>query len=180
MKLLLGCLVAFSMILLFPFASAISDDRAHGSYETEYATIYYYQEDALTDSIDTISSNTLIVGQDGEKNLIVMKDNIDRMVSRVKGLLGIYPPNLHFKIHIYSTYNELMSLFREIGMTGDAPVAFYSHRYKTIYLSAEKLNDRVLAHEITHVVINSYFDTPPPVQIQEILAHYVERHLGDQ
>ena len=60
-------------------------------------------------------------------------------------------------------------------LKGDVPVAFYSHKDKTIYLSADNVTDRVLVHEIAHAVMNAYFIPLPPRHVQEILAHYVER-----
>ena len=64
-------------------------------------------------------------------------------------------------------------------MIGTPPVAFYSHGMAGIYLTTERLNAGILAHEIAHAVINAYFVTPPPAKMQEILSQYVDRHLND-
>lgn len=162
--------------------SAISEDRIHNSHETKFAAIYYYQEEVSANFTDTTQNNASILGK-GEKGyetgLISIKDNVGNLVYRVKQILGIYPPDLRFNINIYRTYSELTEAFRGMGLTGDVPVAFYSHKYRTIYLSVEKLNDSILAHEIAHAVINSYFIPLPSTQVQEILAHYVEKNLKD-
>lgn len=146
------------MAFLAPVADAISEDPIHISHETEFATVYYYQE--------VVSANFTDVVQ-----------NVDSLVYKVKQILGIYPPDLRFHINVYSTYSELTKAFRGMGLTGDVPVAFYSHKYRTISLSVERLNDTILAHEIAHAVINSYFIPSPSPQVQEILAHYVEKNL---
>ena len=159
--------------------SVISEDRIHNSHETEFTAIYYYQEKVSANFPGTTQNNASILGKGYETGLISIKDNVDNIVYRVKQILGIYPPDLRFNINIYRTYSELTEVFRGMGLTGEVPAAFYSHKYKTIYISAEKLNNSILAHEIAHAVINSYFTPIPSIQVQEILAHYVEKNLKD-
>ena len=177
--LLLTYVSTFLMAFFSLPASAISEDRIHNSHETEFTAIYYYQEDVSANFPGTTQNNASTLGKGYETGLISIKDNVDNIVYRVKQILGIYPPDLRFNINIYRTYSELTEVFRGMGLTGEVPAAFYSHKYKTIYISAEKLNNSILAHEIAHAVINSYFTPIPSIQVQEILAHYVEKNLKD-
>lgn len=168
-----GILMAFLALV----TDANSEDIIHVSQDPEFATIYYYQEDMSAHFTDAAQKDAVITKEDPETGLIFMKDNVDSLVYRVKQILGIYPPDLRFNINVYKTYSELTAAFQRLSLTGDAPVAFYSHQYRTIYISAEKLNDTILAHEIAHAVINSYFTPTPSTQMQEVLAHYVEKNL---
>ena len=165
------------MAFLSPAADAISEDPIHISHEPEFVTVYYYQEVVSANFSDVAQKNAAIFKEDPETGLISIKYNVDSLVYKVKKILCIYPPDLRFHINVYSTYSELTKAFRGMGLTGDVPVAFYSHKYRTISLSVERLNDTILAHEIAHAVINSYFIPPPSAQVQEILAHYVEKNL---
>jgi hypothetical protein len=85
----------------------------------------------------------------------------------------------HFTIALYKTKAEVSAAYRALGMLGAAPVAFYSHRSRTIAVSIDDITDRIFAHEIAHAVICAYFVTPPPSAMQEILAQHVDKNLWD-
>lgn len=108
---------------------------------------------------------------------------MDNIVERVSRLLDMYPSDLHFNIALYPKDKDIERAFLSMGglrTYETAPIAFYSHKRRTIYISLEKLTAGVLAHEIAHAIINVYFDTPPPERMQEILAQYVDRHLWEE
>ncbi|PKL50029.1 MAG: hypothetical protein CVV37_07380 [Nitrospira bacterium HGW-Nitrospira-1] len=148
-------------LFLIIFAQSLEAETWTKKLETQYTVIYYSNENDLD----------AFVGKAG---------NIDRIVNRVEGLLDMYPADLHFNIYIYQTYRETEAIYRTMGELDRAPIAFYSHKTKTVYISLETITDGVLAHEAAHVVINFYFVTPPPVRMQEILAQYVDRHLREK
>lgn len=52
--------------------------------------------------------------------------------------------------------------------------AFYEPRTRTIFLSLADLDQRILAHEMTHFVLCESYATPPPASLQEDWAQYVE------
>jgi len=64
------------------------------------------------------------------------------------------------------------------GLTVDY-VAFYAPRDKVVYVSVDDADLSVLAHELTHVILDHYFGIAPPVKIHEVLAQFVEEHLKD-
>ncbi len=76
----------------------------------------------------------------------------------------MFPDNFFIDIYLHPAY--------EGGL-----IAFYNHKTESVTVYADRVTDGVLAHEIAHAVINSYFDVPPPEKIQEILTHYVDRYL---
>jgi hypothetical protein len=53
----------------------------------------------------------------------------------------------------------------------------------TIYVSLKDVSLGMLAHEVAHAIISSYFVVAPPEKVQEVLAGYVEysirKKLGD-
>ncbi len=108
---------------------------------------------------------------------------MDNIVERVSKLLDMYPSDFHFTINLYSNNRDIERSFHELGglrALEGAPIAFYAHKRKTIYVSIDKLTPGVLAHEIAHAIINVYFETPPPERMQEILAQYVDKHLLEE
>jgi hypothetical protein len=111
---------------------------------------------------------------------MLAQGRVDRIVERVKAVFDMYPPDLHFGIYLFQTYDEIENAYKTMGIWGKAPIAFYSHRTKAIYISIEDITDRILAHEIAHAIINFYFGTQPPGKMQEILAQYVDKHLWEK
>lgn len=147
------------------------------TYETQYATIYYSNDSDLNNFTRDIGRGLQFFSESQGKNPMLVKNRVDGMVDRVSQILDMHPPNLHFNIYIYPAYRELESKYLSMGNFGKSPIAFYSHKTKSIYVSLADIADGVLAHEIAHVVINFFFAAPPPARMQEILAQYVDRHL---
>lgn len=120
---------------------------------------------------------------EASKNPDVVKNRVDNIVERVSKLLDMYPSGLNFNITLYPKDKDVERAFLSMGglrTFETSPIAFYSHKRRTIYVSLEKLSAGVLAHEIAHAIINVYFDIPPPERMQEILAQYVDRHLWEE
>ena len=64
------------------------------------------------------------------------------------------------------------------GLFGyDSLEAFYFVGTRTVYLSLADLRVGILAHELTHHLLCTIMALPPPEQIQEAYAHYVESRL---
>jgi len=174
---LITLLLLVSFSILFP-PPARAEQVWQKNYKTDRATIHYNNENDLYRFTRKISSGT--------KTSFLYKgigtsarSRIDRIVYKVETLLDMHPLNFHFDIYLYPTYLELVEVYRGLGIRGTTPIAFYSHRAKSIYISLEKLNEGVFAHEVAHAVINRYFPTPPPARMQEILAQYVDKHLRE-
>jgi hypothetical protein len=104
---------------------------------------------------------------------------VDKIVETVCSLLDMHPLKLNFTISLCKTHAEVAAAYKALGMTGAAPVAFYSHGSRTIFVATDDITDRILAHEIAHAVICAYFLAPPPIRMQEILAQYVDKNLWD-
>ncbi len=160
-------------------SSAVLGQGPQNTLQTRYSTISYPDREGLLDFGRRIGPDSYGLVRDNAKAGEMVKEDVDRIVFRVKTLLDMHPPGFRFDIIVFNTYGEIKEAYRGLGMTGNAPVAFYRQKSHTIYLSLDRLTAGILAHEVAHAVINAFFTTPPPAQMQEILAQYVDRHLWD-
>jgi hypothetical protein len=108
-----------------------------------------------------------------------VKTRVDGIMKKVQSILDMYPEDLRISIVLYPEHNSLSNMFRQFSKAGNIPIAFYSHKSKSIYVDVSSVTDGVLGHEMAHAVINFYFVTPPPAKMQEILAQFVDLHLWD-
>lgn len=93
-------LLIFFITLLFPGTPVFPADRTGESYETPYAAIYYYHEDESDHFNNNIKVTTSILKRDNEKNILLIEENIDKIVYKVKRLLGMFPHVIYFSIVI--------------------------------------------------------------------------------
>lgn len=112
----------------------------------------------------------------GEKQLA---DKIDILVRKARKILDMYPGAFKVDIKIYNDQGTLNDAYKEIFEEEAGHKAFYVHKYHAIYISLDNLSESVLAHEIGHSIIDSYFTVLPPQKIRELLACYVDLHLRD-
>ncbi|MBW2645149.1 MAG: hypothetical protein JRE23_03020 [Deltaproteobacteria bacterium] len=178
-----------SIIFLFPVQPGAGQDWEvfHG----RIATIRYHDEDQISslskkiryDLSDNkginLSQSISPKAKDALYNQLEAK--IEMILARVQFLLDMNPKkNPHFTIQIYSTAEELRQYYSDqYGFGGDFPVAFYDADEDTIYISLKEINERIMAHEMAHMIIDQSFHVTLPIQVQEILAQYVDMHLSD-
>lgn len=128
--------------------------------ETKFTSIRYAVDQDLSDFFWRITGKRFTPPEDPES----AKKRVDEIVQKVQSLLGMYPEAFRVDIALETP--------REGG-----EVALYSHKTRRVTAAPARVTDGVLAHEIAHAVICSYFKIPPPSKTQEILAQYVDRHL---
>lgn len=87
-----------------------------------------------------------------EKNPLLAKTRVDKIVDAVCSILDMRPLNLRFNIVLYKAQAEVTAAFKGLGGQASPPVAFYSHGTRSIALAIDSITDRILAHEIAHVV----------------------------
>lgn len=168
--------------MTFPL-SVYACDGWPKSFGTKYATICYTNEKSLEKFTKGIGKGTLFFSDGTEKNPSETGKKVDSIVDRVSKLLDMYPFDLHFNIQIYQNQKEVKSAYTRMAPAsafGRIPIAYYSHKIRTINVSVENISSGILAHEIAHAVINFYFPEPPPERMQEILAQYVDKHLWEE
>lgn len=175
---LLAGLILF-LAPLYPAAGPASRDKTW-NHSTYYSTIRYQDDELLYEFGRRIGGSANVLVRDRTKAKELIAEKVDRIVYRVRSLLDMHPPGFHFNIYLHGTMEELKGAYMGLGQVGEAPVAFYHHRTKTVHLTVEALTEGILAHEISHAVINSFYDPPLPARMQEILSQYVDRHLWDE
>ena len=168
-------------ILIFP-VSAFACDSLPKSVGTKYATICYANERGLQRFTKSIGKGSSFFSDGSEKDPSETGKKVDSLVERVSRLLDMHPFDLYINIYVYQNHNEIERAYTHmttLGVFGRIPIAFYSHKNRTIHVSVENISAGILAHEIAHAVINFYFPEPPPERMQEILAQYVDKHLWE-
>lgn len=166
----------FFLLVFFASSTLSAQDRPK-IYQTQYATIAYGNERDFYAFTKNIGSGLSFISESPERNPFLARNRVDKIVEMTRSLLDMHPLNLRFTIALYRTRSELNASYRALGMGGAPPPAYYYHRTRTIAISIEEVSDRILAHEIAHAIICTYFGLPPPARMQEILAQHVDKYL---
>jgi hypothetical protein len=158
-------------------------------YQTQYATISYTEEKDLHTFTRNTGSGLSFLRENPERNPLLAKTQVDKIVETVCSLLDMRPANFRFSITLYRTQTEVTTAFyrataganayKAQSMTGAAPISFYYHGTRNIAVAVDNITDGILAHEIAHAILSAYFTTPPPGPMQEILAQYMDKHFRD-
>lgn len=155
--------------------------------ESSYATIYIDRDVDLSSATRRINVNFARYDP-VEKKLFLnrgisdeerLANRIDIIVRKAKKILDMYPQGLHINIRIYESNKELWGIYQDIFEERKEYKAFYVHKFRTIYISLNNVSESILAHEIGHSIIDSYFAILPPQKIRELLACYIDVHLKD-
>ena len=148
------------------------------TYESNCCTIQYSDAGHLeTFTLRTGGFKYTSKGLNDNPSNVIKR--VDEIMEKVQATLDMYPSDFHISILLYPDYQSVEKIFRKFTLTGNIPLAFYSHKTKSIYVNSDSVTDGVLAHEMAHAVINFYFKVPPPAKMQEILAQYVDLHIWD-
>lgn len=169
--------LVFIILALFLPSSAVGAEKV---LETYYTSVYYQTDEDVIDFAGKISKGPYTARRDSEKALADLRQDIDRIVYRVKTLLDMYPQNMRFSVRVHKDPSGVKERYADHSQKGKAPIAFYSHQTRTVYVALPNLSGGIFAHEVAHAVINFYFPVAPPAQMQEILAQYVDKHLWDE
>jgi len=108
-----------------------------------------------------------------------LANKIDIIVRKAKKILDMHPRDFHVRIRVYESEEALWELYEDIFKEKKEHMAFYIHRFETVYIPIKNVSESVLAHEIGHAIIDTYFRMLPPEKIRELLACYVDVHLKD-
>ncbi|MFA5144151.1 MAG: hypothetical protein WC522_08335 [Candidatus Omnitrophota bacterium] len=171
------------------FASAgetVNGGEEWMTLETGYLTIYY-PPDADLGLIEAdlrkraAYFSTDMPGDDAPAEEKI-RYQLDALFRRAEDILDMRPADIHIKIKIFRTIEELKDEYARI-FDGIAPreglKSFYIHKYSTIYASEADMSDSVIAHEMAHAIVDHYFAVIPPEKVRELLASYVDLHLAE-
>lgn len=150
--------------------------------KTGHATIVYGKEELLREFNKEVSLGSLSFLVRGKKSGTVEDEvinKIDAVIEKVEAVLEMFPKDLKLTVMLLASQKEVQRIYSEkYGISVDY-IAFYSRRYETIYISVDDAHIGVLAHEISHAIMDHYFGVPPPAKINEVLGQFVEIHLED-
>jgi hypothetical protein len=182
---LIAAFLIINLYFTFLLSPPVFANEELKSYETNCCTIQYFDEEDLKKFALRIGA-IKYTGKGIDDNPSNIKTRINEIMKKVQTSLDMYTSDLSLSIILYPDYNSLARVFKQHTRKGSVntftysvPLAFYSHKTKTIHVDVSSITDGVLAHEMAHGVINFYFKTPPPAKMQEILAQYVDLHLWD-
>ena len=117
------------------------------------------------------------------KNLITVQDEVeakvDIIVEKVEVVLDMFPDNLHFNLVLLPTARDVSKVYKKNYGKSVNHIAYYSIAQKTIYISVDDTRLKVLAHEVGHMVADSFFQVRPPYKVHELMAQFAEKHVTD-
>jgi len=162
---------------------ALSVSAANGlEVKTRNASVIYEKEDLLRKFNRNVRLGRLSYAARDRTSITVedeVRNKVDVILERVKAVLAMFPGNLNFTIILLQSDTDVQKVYTgKFGKKVDF-ISFYAPRDKTVYISVDDVRLGVLAHELAHVVIDFYYETPTPVKIHEVLAQFVESHLED-
>ncbi len=155
--------------------------------ETGYLTIYYKPGADLSRIEASLKKRATYFSSEIPSEIAPVEERIryqlDALFRRAQDILGMRPADIHVKIKIFHTAQDVDNEYVKIfGAPKSGPAelkSFYVDKYNTIYISEENLSDSIIAHEMGHAIIDHYFAVIPPEKIGELLASYVDMHLAD-
>jgi len=178
------------ILFFFPLCGVVQGktlgDIRWQSIETKYTIIRYQSLADLEDFDDSID---YYPGEWGFKRLFSSKSSrmtvnlikkVDALNLKVQQILDMRKRMKKVTINIYHNKNQLHTAYYKIYGNPCKVRAWYIYEYNTIYINIDDVNERLLAHEMAHYVIDNYLSVRPPRNAAEILASYADKHLYDE
>lgn len=155
-------IISLSSILIISLLSHPAFSQSKDKmFRTKFTTVYYTDDKDFSDFLWRIGGERFEFSSD----IAIASSRIDRIVDRVKTILGMWIRTININIYLYR------------GLLKDGQVAYYDNNTGAIHISVENASEGVFAHEVAHAIINKYFSSPPSSKVQEILTQYVDKYL---
>ncbi len=178
----MACLLKISGLFFVGMLFFSSGNVLALELESQYASVTYSSTDDLrvfNDELYMGRMKSRIRQNSGDTIEDEVVAKLDFIVTKVMSVLDMYPPGLRFSIIIRPDVKAVKEDFTRLYKTDVDYIAFYSPSRDTVFFSADNATLRVVAHEIGHVVAESYFTISPPQRIHEVMAQYAEQHVTD-
>ena len=113
----------------------------------------------------------------GEDPVDLARKELGVVFKRVMKLVDLpYKEKYKVKILLFKNLNQLHAEYHKIYRHPHPPVrAWYIYEYNTIYVNVRDIHEGILAHEMTHAVVDNYINMRLPREVSEIVAKYVEQ-----
>lgn len=171
-----------SVVLALLLICAVSNVQAQ-EQKSRYATLFYSDKEVLREFNDNLRLNRKLSHSMRKKNVVTVADEIlskaDIIIEKVQVVLDMFPNKYHVRLVIVPDSGDVARIYKKKYGKKVRHIAYYSLSEKTIYISADDTNLRVLAHEIGHSVVDHYFKVRPPYNIHELMAQFAEKHVTD-
>jgi hypothetical protein len=166
-------LILVFLLLIVPSSTCIADEL-----KMRYGTIIYKQADQLSQLDNSISIESFSDLKKSTRSITdAVRYKLDSVVEKIELLLHVCPRDLEINVMLLTNITEVRNHYKShYGIDRDY-IAFYSPQKKTVFISVRDIDNYILAHELTHAIVDQYFETPPSAIIQEILAHFVATHM---
>jgi len=149
----------------------------------EYVTIYYDEAADLKAIERRLRRKIFFFGESRSREDLSEPQKVlhrlDLIFNKAQQILEMHPANIHIKVKIFSSQEELDDLYYTLFKTRVNFKGFYIHAHNTIYTAEDSISDSVIIHEMGHAIVDHYFSMTPPPKVGELLAQYVDMHLED-
>ncbi len=171
-----------ALLLLFCcMFSGLGAARA-SQQKSRYVTLSYPSKQVLREFNDNLRLNRKL-NYAMRKNVVTVADEVlaklDIIIEKVQIVLDMFPDFYHVRVVLLPDDDDVSRVYqRKYGKRANH-IAYYSLSEKTIYISVDDTNLRVISHEVGHSVVDHYFKVRPPYNIHELMAQFAEKHVTD-
>lgn len=170
--------IVLASVLLFFVQPALCAKKTR-----KYVTLHYANQELLRDFNDELRIGRSLSRMIASKRIVTVEDEvlakINIIAEKATTILNMYPDKLHFNVVLLPEVSDVARVFKQRYGKSARHIAYYSLSEKTIYISVDDTNIRVLSHEIGHAIVDHYFKVRPPYNIHELMAQFTEKHITD-
>ncbi len=141
--------------------------------ETRYAIISFTKKSDYDDFAKKIRWKTKF----WKTKFYSTRKTVDSLFEKVQKILEMHKKMKKVDIKLFSNQEELNKKYFSIYHRKCKIRAWYEYRFNTIYINVEDVHGEMLAHEMTHCIVDHYLLVRPPRATAEILARYVDSHI---
>ena len=185
----LQSLLGVSFFLLLAIAPAFCPA---GEVPTEWYNfasthcIVNYQDKKDLDTLDSLikldpvmmKSIELMGGGGMESGQSQLAKKLDFIFERVQALLDMRVNMGKVSIYVYEDHIQIEYQFKKFRpRASKIPRSWYIFEQRSVYINLEDITTNILAHEISHHVIDNYYLVRPDAASAEILAVFVEKNF---
>lgn len=151
--------------------------------KSRYVTLHYDGKRLLREFNDKLIMGRKLTAMMRKKNVDTVEDEVlakaDLIVEKTQAVLDMFPEQIHITLHLLPEDDDVADMYLQKYGKRQKNIAYYSLSEKTIYISVDDTNLRVIAHEMGHAVVDQYFEVRPPYKIHELMAQFAEKHITD-
>jgi len=167
-----------ALLIIFPLLSGTVAQAA----SSRYFTVRWNDPQVLRKFNDNLMIGRLSRFMQN-KNIVTVEDEVyaklDVLLEKAQLVLAMYPNNMKVTVVLLPDRRTVSAVYlQRYGQKADN-IAYYSLSEKTIYVSVNDVNLRVISHELGHAIVDHYFKERPPYHIHELMAQFVEKHITD-